>query len=133
MVIYFSLGESHYSLLKEARFLAGLPRKHYKSPFCCFPLLHGVKQINMMFPNRVGIIGAHGSELKSLMSKPVGMTEEDEEEEEKEQEQERKDSDFSNLTGGLSLLSLRNPRNRLHSRSTVVSRLMAEADCNQSN
>ncbi|KFV93974.1 Protein phosphatase 1 regulatory subunit 36, partial [Fulmarus glacialis] len=42
-----------------------------------------------MFSNRVGIIGAHCSELKSCMSMSDGMMEEEEEEEEEEQEQGR--------------------------------------------
>ncbi|NWX02941.1 PPR36 phosphatase, partial [Caloenas nicobarica] len=49
----------------------------------------GPSDFSELINTKVGIIGAHGSELKSLMSKPVGMMEEDEEEKEKEQEQER--------------------------------------------
>ncbi|XP_065541860.1 protein phosphatase 1 regulatory subunit 36 [Lathamus discolor] len=74
------------------------------SPFSCFPLLQCVKQINTMFHNRVGIIGAHCSELKSLLS----TSEEKKEEEEVEQEetQGRKSSDCS-------LPPLGSPQNRL--------------------
>lgn len=84
-----------------------------------------------MFSNRVGIIGAHCSELKSLMSMPDGAMEEEEEEE--EQEQGRITSGFSILTNDLSLPPLRSPQNRRSSQSAVLSRGMAEGDCNQSN
>ncbi|NXT31098.1 PPR36 phosphatase, partial [Pelecanoides urinatrix] len=58
-----------------------------------------------LFTAKVGIIGAHCSELKSIMSMPDGMMEEEEEEEDEEEEQEqgRKRSGFSVLTNDLSL------------------------------
>ncbi|NWI27878.1 PPR36 phosphatase, partial [Sula dactylatra] len=60
-----------------------------------------------LFTTKVGIIGAHCSELKSLMSMPDRMMEEKEEKEEEEQEQEleqgRIRSGFSILTNDLSL------------------------------
>lgn len=64
---------------------------------------------------------------------PDGTVEEEEEEEEREQEQGRTMSGFSILTNDLSLLPLRSPQNRLSSQCTVLSRAMAEGDCNQSN
>ncbi|NXN65047.1 PPR36 phosphatase, partial [Himantopus himantopus] len=54
-----------------------------------------------LFTTKVGILGAHCSELKSLMSTPGGTVEEEEEEE--EQEQGRTMSGFSILTNDLSL------------------------------
>lgn len=84
-----------------------------------------------MFSNRVGIIGAHCSELKFLMSMPDGTMEEEEEEE--EQDQGRGRSGFSILTNDLRLPPLRSPQNRLNSQSTLVSRAVAEGDCNESN
>ena len=62
---------------------------------------------------------------------PDGMMEEEKEEE--EQEQGRIRSGFSILTNDLRLPPLRSPQNRLRSQSTMLSRAMAEGDCNQSN
>ncbi|KAM6444493.1 LOW QUALITY PROTEIN: protein phosphatase 1 regulatory subunit 36 [Rhynochetos jubatus] len=76
----------------------------------------GLSDFSELFTAKVGIIGAHCSELKSLMSMPDGMMEEEEE------EQGRIRSGFSILTNDLSLLSLRTPRNRLSSQSTELSR-----------
>ncbi|NXQ83260.1 PPR36 phosphatase, partial [Nyctibius grandis] len=64
----------------------------------------GLPDFSDLFTTKVGIIGAHCSELKSLMSMPDGMMEE--EEQEQEQEQERIRSGFSVLTNDLSLPSL---------------------------
>ncbi|XP_009500413.2 protein phosphatase 1 regulatory subunit 36 [Phalacrocorax carbo] len=83
---------------------------------------------SQLFTTKVGIIGAHCSELKSLMSMPDGMMEEEEEE-----EQGRIMSGFSILTNDLSLPPLRSPQNRLNSQNTVLSGAMAEDDGNQSN
>ncbi|GAB0191057.1 protein phosphatase 1 regulatory subunit 36 [Grus japonensis] len=79
---------------------------------------------------RVGIIGAHCSELKSLMNMPDGMMEE---EEEKEEEQGRIRTGFSILPNYLSLPAPRSPQNRLSSQSTLLSRRQVEGDCHQSN
>ncbi|KAM6274270.1 LOW QUALITY PROTEIN: protein phosphatase 1 regulatory subunit 36 [Porphyrio hochstetteri] len=84
-----------------------------------------------LFTTKVGIIGAHCSELKSLMSMPDG-TMEDEEEEEQE-EQGRMGSGVSIQTNYLSLPPLRSPQNRLSDQSTVLSRAVVEGDCNQRN
>ncbi|KAM6392967.1 protein phosphatase 1 regulatory subunit 36 [Pluvialis apricaria] len=86
-----------------------------------------------LFTTKVGILGAHCSELKSLMSMPDGTVEEEEEKEEQDQEQGRTMSGFSILTNDLSLPPLRSPQNRLSSQSTALARAMAEGDCNQSN
>lgn len=87
----------------------------------------------MMFSNRVGIIGAHCSELKSLMSTSDRKMEEakEEEEEVEEQEQGRTRSGFSMLSNDLSLPP-RSPPNNLSRRSSVLSGATAEGDCNQS-
>ncbi|XP_072720383.1 zinc finger and BTB domain-containing protein 1 isoform X4 [Ciconia boyciana] len=91
----------------------------------------GLPDFSELLTTKVGIIGAHCSELKSFMSMPDGMMEEEEEEE--EQEQGRIRSGFSILTNDLNLPPLRSPQNRLSSQSTVLSSAMAEGDCNQSN
>ncbi|XP_069639363.1 protein phosphatase 1 regulatory subunit 36 isoform X2 [Haliaeetus albicilla] len=91
----------------------------------------GLLDLSELFTTKVGIIGAHCSELKSLMSMPDGTMEEEEEEE--EQDQGRVRSGFSILTNDLRLPPLRSPQNRLNSQSTVVSRAVAEGDCNESN
>lgn len=60
-------------------------------PFSYFPLLHCVKPINTVFSNRVGIIGAHCSELNSCMLKSDEAMEEDEQEQEEGQEKEKEE------------------------------------------
>lgn len=62
-----------------------------------------------MFPHRVGIIGAHCSELKSLLS----TSEEKKEEVEQEETQGRKSSDLRLPPPG-------SPQNRLSTQSTVL-------------
>ncbi|NXH67994.1 PPR36 phosphatase, partial [Hydrobates tethys] len=62
----------------------------------------GLPDFSELLTTKVGIIGAHCSELKSFMSMPDGVMEEEEEEEE-EQEQGRIRSGFSILTNDLSL------------------------------
>ncbi|KAK4822691.1 hypothetical protein QYF61_019560, partial [Mycteria americana] len=84
----------------------------------------GLPDFSELLTTKVGIIGAHCSELKSFMNMPDGMMEEEEEEE--EQEQGRIRSGFSILTNDLNLPPLRSPQNRLSSQSTVPSRAMAE-------
>ncbi|NXH13088.1 PPR36 phosphatase, partial [Bucco capensis] len=60
-----------------------------------------------LLTTKVGIIGAHCSELKSLMSMPDESMEEEEDEGEKEEEEEQgRMSGFSILTNDLSLLAL---------------------------
>ncbi|XP_074885762.1 protein phosphatase 1 regulatory subunit 36 isoform X5 [Buteo buteo] len=110
-----SLSQNHYCQGRDPR------------PCTC----DGLLDLSELFTTKVGIIGAHCSELKSLMSMPDGTMEEEEEEE--EQEQGRVRSGFSILTNDLRLSPLRSPQNRLNSQSTVVSRAVAEGDCNESN
>ncbi|NXS51819.1 PPR36 phosphatase, partial [Brachypteracias leptosomus] len=56
-----------------------------------------------LFTTKVGIIGAHCSELKYLMSMPDGTMEEEEEKEEEEGQNQGRTSGFSILTNDLSL------------------------------
>ncbi|XP_050753889.1 protein phosphatase 1 regulatory subunit 36, partial [Gymnogyps californianus] len=110
-----------------------LSQNHYcrgRDPRPC--ACDGLPDFSELFTTKVGILGAHCSQLKSVMSMPDRPMEEEEEEEE-EQEQGRLRSAFSILTNDLSLPPLRSPQNRLSSHSTVLSRAMAEGDCNQSN
>ncbi|NXW14364.1 PPR36 phosphatase, partial [Circaetus pectoralis] len=79
-----------------------LSRNHYcrgRDPRPC--TCDGLLDLSELFTTKVGIIGAHCSELKSLMSMPDGTMEEEEEEE--EQEQGRVRSGFSILTNDLRL------------------------------
>ncbi|NXW40296.1 PPR36 phosphatase, partial [Nyctiprogne leucopyga] len=67
-----------------------LSQKHYSrgrdpQPCTCYNL----PSFSELFTTKVGIIGAHCSELKSLMSVPDGTTEEEEQEQEQEKEQEK--------------------------------------------
>ncbi|XP_054683924.1 protein phosphatase 1 regulatory subunit 36 [Grus americana] len=108
-----------------------LSQNHYRQgtdsqPCTC----DGLPDFSEWFTTKVGIIGAHCSELKSLMNMPDGMMEE---EEEKEEEQGRIRTGFSILPNYLSLPAPRSPQNRLSSQSTLLSRRQVEGDCHQSN
>uniref|UniRef100_A0A8C4KJ53 Uncharacterized protein n=1 Tax=Dromaius novaehollandiae TaxID=8790 RepID=A0A8C4KJ53_DRONO len=67
-----------------------------------------------LFTTRVGIIGAHRSELNPIMLMPLGMMEEEEE------EQGQKRSGSSIPSNDLSLSTLRSPQSRLSTQSSVV-------------
>uniref|UniRef100_A0A8C6ZEI9 Protein phosphatase 1 regulatory subunit 36 n=1 Tax=Nothoprocta perdicaria TaxID=30464 RepID=A0A8C6ZEI9_NOTPE len=117
------------------RTLLPLPKDRVKAPCCfsqekiqivlpypSFPLLHCVHCINTIFCNRIGIIGAHRSELNPIMLMPIGMMEEEED------EQGIKQSGSSIPSNDLSLTTLRSPQSRLSNQSSVISRTMTEAD-----
>ncbi|NXX52523.1 PPR36 phosphatase, partial [Scopus umbretta] len=79
-----------------------LSQNHYcqgRDPRLC--RCDGLSDFSELFSTKVGIIGAHCSELKSFMRMPDGAMEEEEEEE--EQEQGRRKRGFSILTNDLSL------------------------------
>lgn len=96
--------------LNEATFFAGFYWETLQVvlPFSCFPLLCHVKLINTMFSNRVGIIGAHCSELNSFLLQSDGTMEEEEQEQDREQreEQEKPRTHSFVLTKDLSLSAL---------------------------
>ncbi|KAM8807984.1 protein phosphatase 1 regulatory subunit 36 [Eudromia elegans] len=79
-----------------------------------------------LFTTKVGIIGAHRSELNPIMLMPIGMMEEEED------EQGIKKSGSSIPSNDLSLTTLRSPQSRLSNQSSVISRTMTEADYHQS-
>uniref|UniRef100_A0A8B9Q5W2 Protein phosphatase 1 regulatory subunit 36 n=1 Tax=Apteryx owenii TaxID=8824 RepID=A0A8B9Q5W2_APTOW len=69
-----------------------------------------------LFTTKVGIIGAHRSELNPITLMPMGMMEEEEE------EQGRKRSGSSIPSNDPSLSTLRSPQSRLSNQSSVISR-----------
>ncbi|XP_025895000.1 protein phosphatase 1 regulatory subunit 36 [Nothoprocta perdicaria] len=75
-----------------------------------------------LFTTKIGIIGAHRSELNPIMLMPIGMMEEEED------EQGIKQSGSSIPSNDLSLTTLRSPQSRLSNQSSVISRTMTEAD-----
>ncbi|XP_068803422.1 protein phosphatase 1 regulatory subunit 36 isoform X2 [Struthio camelus] len=80
-------------------------------------------EFSELFTTKVGIIGAHCSELNPMMVMPMGMMEEEEE------EQGQKRSDSSIPSNDVSLLTLRSPQSRLSNQSSVLSRATTEVDC----
>ncbi|KAM9290097.1 LOW QUALITY PROTEIN: protein phosphatase 1 regulatory subunit 36 [Cariama cristata] len=94
-------GKRKTSLQKDWSFFEGFYN------FCSYVAWLVFRWKHFQVPCRVGITGAHCSELKSFMSMPDGTMEEEEEEE--EQEQGRIRSVFSILTNYLSLPPLRSP------------------------
>lgn len=111
------------SLLEEARFFAGLSRKHYKPvPLSPVPLFFIVSnRLTWFFSNRAGITGAHCSEFKSCMSTPYGTMEE---------KRNNKNEWFLCPDRWLQFATMRSPWGRL---STVLQRAVAEGGCSQSS
>ncbi|KFQ74881.1 Protein phosphatase 1 regulatory subunit 36, partial [Phoenicopterus ruber ruber] len=71
----------------SAQYLSQNHYCHGRGPRPC--TCDGLPDFSELLTTKVGIIGAHCSELKSFMSMPDKMMEEEEEEEEEEQEEER--------------------------------------------